>query len=135
MRATTYQRGDVLFAEIQFSGSIGWKNRPVIVLSTDAFHQAGSKLIVAGVTSTIKPPHRPGDVLLNDWGRAGLIKPSAFRGLVTVIDRIEIIRYLGRLSSEDFAQIEQGVASIMGLAVSAENSKGEQDNADYQRPY
>lgn len=117
MRAMTYQRGDVLFAEIQFSGSIGRKNRPVVVLSTEAFQQAGSKLIVAGVTGTVGPPFRPGDVLLNDWNSAGLVKPSAVRGLITVIDRNEIIRFLGRLSPNDFAGVEQGVAGIMGFTV------------------
>ena len=117
MRAGVYPRGEVLFAEIQFSGSIGSKRRPVVVLSTEDFHRAGSKLIVAGVTSTITPPFRPGDVLLNDWGQAGLVKPSAVRGLVTVVDRNQIIRRLGRLSPEDFANVVQGVADIMGLAV------------------
>ena len=117
MRAGTYPRGEVLFAEIQFSGSIGSKRRPVVVLSTEDFQRAGSKLIVAGITSTVAPPFRPGDVLLNDWSQAGLVKPSAIRGLVAVIDRNQIIRRLGRLSLKDFANVVQGMADIMGLAV------------------
>ncbi len=117
MRAETYPRGEVLFAEIQFSGSIGSKRRPVIVLSTEGFQQAGSKLIVVGITSTIAPSYRPGDVLLNDWQQAGLVKPSAVRGLVTVIDRNQIVRRLGRLSSSDLAFVEQSLAGIMGFSV------------------
>jgi len=117
MRTGIYPRGEVLFAEILFSGSIGSKRRPVVVLSTEDFQRAGSKLIVAGVTSTVAPPLRPGDVLLNDWSQAGLVKPSAVRGLVTVIDRNQIVRRLGRLSGKDFALVEQGIADIMGLAV------------------
>ena len=73
MRAGTCQRGTVLFAEINFSGSIGRENRPVVVLSVNAFHQAGSKLIVAGLTSNISPPFRPGDTLIGDWAGAGLV--------------------------------------------------------------
>ena len=117
MKQGIYLRGDVLFAEILFSGSIGSKRRPVVVLSTDEFQISGSKMIVAGVTSTIAPPFRPGDVILNDWSQAGLVKPSAVRGLVTVIDRNQIVRRLGRLSDKDFANVEQGVAGIMGFAV------------------
>lgn len=117
MRTESYLRGEVLFAEIQFSGSIGSKRRPVIVLSTEEFQQAGSKLIVAGITSTIAPPFRPGDVLLNDWREAGLVKPSAVRGLVTVIDRNQIVRRLGQLSRSDFALVEQSIAGIMGFSV------------------
>lgn len=55
MRTGTYPRGEVLFAEIQFSGSIGSKRRPVIVLCTEDFQRAGSKLIIAGITSTVAP--------------------------------------------------------------------------------
>jgi len=121
MRAGTYQRGTVPFAEINFSGSIGRKNRPVVVLSVNAFHQAGSKLIVAGLTSNISPPFRPGDTLIGDWAGAGLVKPSAMRGLVTTIDQNEVVRRLGRLSPADFARVEQAVADIMGLAVPSRN--------------
>jgi mRNA interferase MazF len=124
MRTTPHQRGDVLFAEIVFSGSIGRKNRPVVVLSVDAFHQAGSKLIVVSITSTVTPPFRPGDVLLSDWLQAGLMKPSAARGGLALIDRNEIVRKLGQLSERDFAGIEQGVASIMGFAVLTDKLSG-----------
>jgi len=121
MRVEFHPRSEVLFAEIQFSGSIGSKRRPVIVLSTEDFRKAGSKLIVVGVTSTVAPAFRPGDVLLNDWGQAGLVKPSAARGLLTVIDRNQIVRRLGQLSPADFAHVEQAVADIMGLAVPSRN--------------
>ncbi len=115
MRTASYRRGDVLFAEIMFSGSIGRKNRPVVVLSISAFHQAGSKLIVAGSTSNVSPPLRPGDTLISDWENADLAKPSAMRGLVTTIDQNEVVRPLGQLSPQDFADVEQAVKSIMGF--------------------
>ena len=117
MRTATYHRGDVLFVAIQFSGSIGRKSRPVVVLSTDAFHQAGSKLIVAGLTGTVSPPFRPGDVLVQDWQQAGLAKPSAMRNLIITVDRNEVVRVLGRLTPLDLARVEQGVAEVMGLKV------------------
>lgn len=89
----------------------------MVVLSAEDFHQAGSKLIVVAVISTIAPPFRPGDVLLKDWLQSGLMKPSAVRGGLTVIDRNEIVRRLGQLSDSDFTSVEQGVASIMGFTV------------------
>lgn len=118
MKVPTYSRGDVVFVEIVVSGSVGSKRKPVIVLSTDNFHRTGSKLIVAGVTSNIASPSRAGDVFLADWQLAGLIKPSAVRGLVTTIDRIEIIRKLGALSDSDFANVERGIADVLGLVAS-----------------
>jgi mRNA interferase MazF len=124
MNADIYPRGTVLFTEVQFSGSIGSKRRPVVVLSTESFHQAGTKLIVVSITSTVTPPFRPGDVLLSDWLQAGLMKPSAARGGLALIDRNEIVRKLGQLSERDFAGIEQGVASIMGFAVLTDKLSG-----------
>ena len=118
MNTDIYPRGTVLFTEVQFSGSVGSKRRPVVVLSTEEFHQAGSKIIVVGITSTVRPPFRPGDILLNDWLEAGLMKSSAVRAGLAVIDRSEIVRILGKLSDKDFAQVEQGIASVLGLLVS-----------------
>ncbi len=61
---TTYQRGDVILANVVFSGGLGSKNRPVVVLSTEVFNQAGIKLIGAAITSNLAAPSRPGDVIL-----------------------------------------------------------------------
>lgn len=117
MNTDIHPRGTVLFTGIQFSGSAGSKRRPVVVLSTEDFQQAGSRLIVVGVTSTVRPPFRTGDVLLNDWLQAGLMKPSAVRAGLTVIDRNEVVRVLGKLSDSDFANVERGIAGILGLLV------------------
>ncbi len=124
MSADIYPRGTVLFTEVPFSGSVGSKRRPVVVLSTEDHQQAGSKLIVAGVTSTVAPSFRPGDVLLKDWLQAGLMKPSAVRGGLAVIDRNEIVRRLGQLSEGDFADVEQGIAGIIGFAVPKQKLSG-----------
>ena len=120
MSADIYPRGTVLVTEVPFSGSVGSKRRPVVVLSTEDHQQTGSKLVVVGVTSTVTPPFRSGDVLLKDWLQAGLMKPSAVRGGLAIIDRNEIVRRLGQLSESDFAGVEQGVAGIMGFTVPAQ---------------
>ena len=117
MRPSAFQQGDVLFVDVVYSGSVGSKRRPVVVLSTDAFHGAGCKIVVAGITTNVLGPFRPGDVLLEDWHQAGLVRPSAFRGLILTVDRNKIIRELGQLSEADFKKIKQGVADIMGFTV------------------
>jgi PemK-like, MazF-like toxin of type II toxin-antitoxin system len=72
---TIYRRGDVILVEIAFSGAVGSKRRPAVVISVEAFNRAGIKLIVAAVTGNVSPPFRPGDTLLNDWSAGGLLKP------------------------------------------------------------
>lgn len=112
-----YNRGDVVLVDILFTGTMGSKRRPAVVMSIPAFHQAGTKIIVAAITSNLLPPLRPGDTLLSDWGRAGLVKPSAVRGTLATKDNIDIVRLIGHLSSEDLANVEQGIATILGFRV------------------
>lgn len=110
-----FQRGDVILVSIAFSGAVGYKKRPAVVISTDAFNMAGIKLIVAAITGNISPPFRPGDTLLSNWNEAGLLKPSAVRGVLATVDNVDVIRKLGRLSNNDFLLVEQGIASILGF--------------------
>lgn len=112
---TSYNHGDVILVDIAFSGPVGYKRRPAVVISTNAFNMAGIKLIVAAITSNVSPPFRPGDTLLNDWGAAGLLKSSAVRGVLATVDKADVVRQLGTLSANDLARVEQGVAGILGF--------------------
>jgi mRNA interferase MazF len=114
---TSYNRGDVILVDIAFSGAVGFKRRPAVVISTSRFNLAGIKLVVAAITSNVSPPYRPGDTLLNDWRAAGLIKPSAVRGVFATVDNSDVVRKLGTLSVADFAQVEQGIADILRFTV------------------
>jgi mRNA interferase MazF len=116
---TSYNRGDVILVDIAFSGAVGHKRRPAVVISTDTFNAAGIKLIVAAITSSVSPPFRPGDCLLNNWGSAGLVKPSAVRGVLATVDKADIVRKLGALSAQDLAVVEQSIAGLLGFRVSA----------------
>jgi mRNA interferase MazF len=116
----TYNRGDVILVDIPFSGAVGYKRRPAVVTSVDAFNLAGAKLVVAAITSNVSPPFRPGDILLNDWRAAGLLKPSAVRGVLATVDKADIGRKLGALSAGNFAQVEHGIANILGFRVSSQ---------------
>lgn len=115
----TYNRGEVILVDIAFSGAIGRKRRPAVIMSTDIFNNAGIKLIVAAITSNVSPPFRPGDTLLNDWKATGLLKPSAARGVLATVDKADVIRKLGALSNADFANVEQDIAGVLGFSVSA----------------
>ena len=112
---TTYNRGDVILVEIAFSGEVGRKRRPAVIISTDTFNKAGIKRIVAAITGNITPPFRPGDTLLNDWAKAGLLKPSAVRGVLATVDVWDISSFLGSMSSRDLANVEKNLASILGF--------------------
>ncbi|MBW3622310.1 MAG: type II toxin-antitoxin system PemK/MazF family toxin [Armatimonadetes bacterium] len=115
---TSYDRGDLVLVEIVFSGSPGSKRRPAVVISTRAFNDAGIKLIVAAVTSNIAAPFRPGDTLLRDWESAGLLKPSAVRGVLATVDKSEVMRNLGTLTDTDLIAVDRGLSEVLGYTIS-----------------
>ena len=114
---TNYNPGDVILVDIAFSGAVGYKRRPAVVISKDRFNTAGIKLIVAAITGNVSPPYRPDDTLLSDWKGAGLLKPSAVRGVLATVDKSDIARKLGTLSAKDFSRVEQGIADVLGFQV------------------
>jgi mRNA interferase MazF len=119
---TRYDRGDVILVDIAFSGAVGHKRRPAVILSVETFNAAGIKLIVAAITGNVSPPFRPGDCVLSDWDSAGLLKPSAVRGVLATVDKADVVRKLGALSAQDFAIVEQSIAGILGFRVSTPTS-------------
>ena len=120
---TSYNPGDVILVDIAFSGAVGYKRRPAVVISKNRFNTAGIKLIVAAITGNVSPPFRPGDTLLSDWKTAGLLKSSAVRGVLATVDKSDIARKLGILSAKDFSRVEQGIADILGFQVLPSQSK------------
>jgi mRNA interferase MazF len=103
---TNFKRGDVVLVDIAFSGTVGYKRRPSVVISVETFNRAGVKLVVAAITGNVSPPFRPGDTLLNDWKAAGLLKPSAVRGVLATVDKSDVARKLGSLSSGDMSKVD-----------------------------
>ena len=76
---------------------------------------SGKVSFAARLTGNVSPPFRRGDVLLADWQPAGLIKPSALRGVLATIDKKDIVRPMGHLTDNDFSKVEAAVADILGF--------------------
>lgn len=115
MTSSSYKRGDIILVDIAFSGVVGYKCRLAVIISANKYNTAGIKVIVAAITSNISPPFRPGDYILKDWTSAGLLKPSAVRGVLATVDKSDIVRKLGVLSTPDLATVEQSLANILGF--------------------
>ena len=116
-----YQRGDILLVEMPFTDGPGGKKRPALVLSTESFNGSGLKIVVAAITTNLNTPFRPGDTTLGDWHSAGLLRPSAVRGYLGMVDQRHVERVLGKMTDKDFSQVEQGIAVVLGLLVTDNN--------------
>lgn len=107
----TYERGDVVLANLPFSDLSGLKRRPAVVVS--AAHPSVD-LFLLPLTSQIENL-QPGEFFLQDWQQAGLLFPSAIkRGLFT-LETACVTRRLGRLSPPDMEKLDQALRSWLGV--------------------
>jgi mRNA interferase MazF len=66
------------------------------------------------VTSQLRPSASFGEVMVQDWQAAGLLKPSAIKPVITTIERSLVIRAMGKLAQADVAALRRSIASISG---------------------
>lgn len=71
-------------------------------------------LIIIAITSQIKPAQTVGEVIVQDWQGAGLLKPSAIKPVITTIKRSLIINKLGQLKEDDRAVLRRAIGQILG---------------------
>ena len=66
------------------------------------------------VTSQARPAQTVGEVLVQDWQGAGLLKPSAIKPVITTIKRGLVISQLGQLKEGDRAALRRAINQILG---------------------
>lgn len=100
---------DVLIARVEFEDRPGViKPRPVVVLQVE-----GGVLSVTAVKVTSHPPRQwcAGEVVLTDWKREGLAKPSVARCTKILRLRAESVRgAIGSLTPRDRTALLAGLA-------------------------
>lgn len=110
---TTYEFGNVLLVPFPFSDQSANKKRPAIVISSRAYHQTHLDLILMAVTSQISTS-RFGDLIIQDWQSAGLLKASVIKPVITTIEQKLVIRKLGTLQPSDQQDLHQLLQTILG---------------------
>jgi mRNA interferase MazF len=77
------------------------RKRPAVVISSSAYHQQRPDLILMAITSQFRPTQTVGEVVVQHWQAAGLIKPSVLKPLITTIERALVLRVMGSLHEDD----------------------------------
>jgi mRNA interferase MazF len=83
------------------------KDRPVVVISSAAYHAARPDVIVNLLTSDVDQAVGPTDYILQDWQAAGLHRPTAFRVYINTIKPVSIGPILGQLSDRDRQEVQK----------------------------
>jgi mRNA interferase MazF len=95
-----YKFGDIVLVPFPFTDQSAAKKRPAVVISSEAYHQQRPDLIIMAVTSQVKPAQTVGEMIVQDWQGAGLLKPSAVKPDITTIERSLVINKLGQLNDD-----------------------------------
>jgi mRNA interferase MazF len=110
---TTYKFGDVILVPFPFTDQSTSKKRPAIVISSDDYNQNKPDIILIAVTSQVNANLQFGEVLIDDWAGAGLIKSSVVKPIITTLERNLVIRTLGKLQSLDLQVLENILKQII----------------------
>jgi len=98
-----FESGDVITADIP--GITGFKRRPAVVVSTRLYHDHRPDIIVGLITTQVWDSTSPTDAVLQDWARAGLRRPSAFRAFLATLPATAVTR-IGRCSARNWQAIQ-----------------------------
>ena len=105
--------GTIVLVPFPFTDQSATKQRPAVIVSSNAYHRARRDLILMPITSQLRASAF-GDVLLQDWQNARLLMPSAVKPIVTTLDQSLVIKSLGQLSAKDQAALRVTIAQLIG---------------------
>jgi mRNA interferase MazF len=66
------------------------------------------------ITSQLQPTRGLGQVWVDQWQAAGLLKPSAVKPVFATFEQTLVIRRLGKFAETDQTALRKAIAEILG---------------------
>jgi mRNA interferase MazF len=115
---TTYSFGDVLLVPFPFTDQTTTKKRPTIVISSNTYNRQKPDILLIAVTSQIHTQLEFGEILIDEWEKAGLIKLSAVKPIITTLEKHLVTKKLGKLEAKDM----QSLKNLLQQIIATKNS-------------
>ena len=110
-----YHRGDIYLANLNpFKGSEQGGTRPVLVLSNDIGNYYSSLITIAPITSQLKKTQQPTHVMLDNV-RGLSTESMVCLEQIHAIDKMRILRYLGKISKDQMSAVEDAALESLGM--------------------
>ena len=104
---TSYSFPDIVLVSFPFTDQITSKKRPILILNTSDFSKHTGLIIVGMITSTLAPLW-PGDYILKEWEKCGLLHPSKIRlGKIATLEMDIVLKKLGSPPSPEIQKIKK----------------------------
>ncbi|MFW5443862.1 MAG: type II toxin-antitoxin system PemK/MazF family toxin [Methylococcaceae bacterium] len=111
---TNFEIGAIVLIAFPFTDQTGSKRRPAVVISSKAYQEAKPDIILMAVTSQVKTQKLLGEVIIDEWKAAGLLKPSVIKPVIFTAEKRLIRKTLGQLKQVDIQQLKQNLTVIIG---------------------
>jgi mRNA interferase MazF len=105
--------GDVVLVPFPFTSQATSKQRPAVIVSNSDYNRTKPDVVLMAITSQFRPSPALGEVWLQDWQAAGLIKPSAVKPVFATLEQALVIRRLGALSARDAQTLKNIISQIL----------------------
>ncbi|HLE19706.1 MAG TPA: type II toxin-antitoxin system PemK/MazF family toxin [Vicinamibacteria bacterium] len=111
---TNYEFGDVLLIPFPFTDQTTSKKRPAVVVSSDDYHRHRDDLVLIAVTSQSRTSKSFEEMVVLEWKKAGLLKPSVVKPVLATVEKSLVLRTLGRLAEQDRKNLRMFLQKILG---------------------
>ncbi len=112
---TSFNSGDIILVPFPFTDQSTSKKLPAVIISSKTYNAKRPDLIIMAVTSQIKPTSIIGEVIIQAWEDAGLLKPSAIKPVITTIEKKLVLKKMGKLKNDDLAALQKSITTILEL--------------------
>lgn len=97
-----------------FTDETGVRQRPAVIISSDAYHRGREEDIIAAITSRMDRV-LVGDHVIGGWRRTGLLFPSVATGIIRTIKQDMVARKLGAMPQVDMGIINGKLRMALDL--------------------
>jgi mRNA interferase MazF len=109
LNTTSFDFADIVLVPFPFTDQSTTRKRPAVVVSSDAYHRQPRAVILMAITSQFRTVTTVGEVAVQQWEAAGLLKPSVLKPLLAIIEKqgmgacghVSITRQFDRVGSPD----------------------------------
>lgn len=88
--------------------------RPGVIVSRAAYNRVRRDVVLMAITSQVRASGTYGEVIVQDWLAAKLLKPSAIKPVLATLEQGLVIKALGKLSQRDAQTLREVLGKIIG---------------------
>ena len=113
---SSFEQGDIIIANILYSQQVGFKRRPVLVISNSKYNQQSEDLIVLSISST-EPKEKYDLKLANKDLVEGelMVDSKILTDFPTTIEKNLIAQRLGKISAQKLREVKQKIKELYEL--------------------